>query len=207
MALAKRTSERLSAYNVERARAAAKHARRLDRDFTHALTVHWSDTDGADTAQMKQGRLLTCARRWLERRNEPLVCLWSVEANKHGEGEHSHILLNLPTRRRNLVRDFSAMLPAWTNTELLDKKTAHWANGKPSKGTVACGGYAYMPYSPIWVLQRRYDDSDKLLNYFVLKASQPHNHCTVIGKRIGCSNNLGPAAIKRWSVCSQARWQ
>jgi len=199
MALANRPSIRLNAYQVERARDAAAHAERIGKPFTHQLTTYWEKTDGADTVQTKQGRLLICARHWLERRNESLVCVWSVEPNKHGEGAHTHTLLSLPTRRRNMVRDLSERLPGWTNTEPLDKKTAQWGKGKMPRGTVACGGYPDLPWSPIWCLQRRYDNSPRLISY-VLKYGQDNNRGNVVGKRLGMSNNLGPAAIKAWEL-------
>lgn len=193
MARADRQSQEITGAQSDRARMAAEYARSIRRDFTHHLTVHWEGVNGAGRVQDRQGRMLICARRWLERRQTPLVCIWSVEPNKFGPGHHTHTLLHLP---RGFARDFAEMLPQWTNTELLDAASARWEGKKAPKGTIACGGYADSADTPLWLLQRRYDQSDRLLEY-VIKASQRHNRGLVIGKRLGFSNSIGPAHWKQ----------
>lgn len=193
------TSDRISAAQLDRARRAADHAHAIGRDFTHQLVVHWTHADGSGKVQDRYARLQVCARHWLERRGEPLVSLWSVEPDRIGTGWHTHTLLHLP---RGLVRDFANMLPRWTSTEPLEIATARWDGKKPPKGSVACGGYAESPWSPVWLLQRRYDDSERLLEY-VLKASQRHNRGRVIGKRVGYSHAISPSAWKQLPSVNQ----
>jgi hypothetical protein len=186
-------STHLSGTQIDRALMAAEQAKKIGRNFTHFLTVHWENTDGfSGTVQDNHQDFLVRARHWLKRRNVPLVCLWSIEPDKIGKGLHSHTLIHLP---RDCVKGFAEMLLTWTNTQALDLKTAKWERKKLPKGAVSCGGYADTPWSPTWLLQRRYNASPRLAGY-LLKADpyQSKHHGRVIGKRLGYSNSIGPAS-------------
>jgi hypothetical protein len=188
-------SQKLTGTQIDRALEAASYAREIERDFTHQLSIHWEHADGDGRVQDRQQRFLICVRRWLERRGEELVSLWVVEPDKIGKGCHVHTLLYLP---RRLVPAFVEMLPAWTNTQPLDAREVRKAKTKYrqkySKGAVAWCGYPEQMESPVCLLQRRYDGSERLVRYLLkAEAAQPRHHGKVVGKRIGYSNFIGPA--------------
>lgn len=199
------TSRFLTATQQERALEAARHAEKIHCEFTHQLTIRWEHADGGGSVQERHQRLLICARHWLKRQGVPLVCLWTVEPDTHGKGCHVHTLIHLP---RHLARGFADMLPIWTNTEPLDPKAVRKAKAKYRqkypKNSVAWCGYPDELESPVCHLQRRYDNSPRLVRYLLKsELSQPRHQGKVVGKRIGYSNAIGPAHWARSEAAGQ----
>ncbi len=97
---ADRTSDGLTAKQVEHIIAAAQTAWRIGFPFNCHVTIHWEKmgvTD--DRAAAATGALLTLVRDWLRKQGLPFAYAY-VRENGDGKGSHVHILAHLPPGAR-----------------------------------------------------------------------------------------------------------
>jgi hypothetical protein len=162
---------------AENLREGAAFATRIGKPLTQFITIHWFKADGSENADRRFARLRECAQKWLVRKGVPLTCCWVLEAPK--QNVHSHMAIHLPP---DLVESFSAMLSTWVGGNdvpgMIDVKPAT---------TLGWRRYLLKGVGPAgW---------DKF--------NIPHRHRVpqgkIKGKRSGTSQNLGPAARKRWN--------
>jgi len=194
MARRNRVSEVISARQADELWVAGDFARQIGQPLSAFLTVHWTNCPaGQDqSVQDRQGRIQTCIRRWLERRNVDLAAVWVIEDGPIGSGLHSHMLLHVPPEH---MCEFAKMLPKWTGAPAIDKVT--WPTAKAH--TVAVGDEG------AWMLDRVYDHGAGLRRYILkgcadrfLKYGIRHQpQGKIRGKRCGFSNSLGPVARAR----------
>jgi hypothetical protein len=140
------------------------------------------------------------------------AAVWVIERGAAAGGLHSHTLLHIPEDHLN---DFIAMLPEWVDIEAGDLRGAE--DNTIARSVLNDNG------SAVWQLDERYDQSAKPLQYMLkglkrgsagfirhqdssgnirkvprkLYNINPKNAGMVTGKRIGFTNNLGPAARLR----------
>jgi len=200
MANSHRSSDHLTAVHVDGLHQAIEHAELIGQPLNAFLTVHWGKWPSPVekigpfqvSEQQRQGRLLTCIRRWLGRRGAQLTCVWALEAQH--VGVHSHILIHIP---RGSLAAFTRTLPGWLGVEVLPRDK--WRQFRSTTYTKAVG------VDGIWRLDRIYNLVG--LERYVLKGAQgarlgwgikyvPQGR--IVGKRCGFSNNIGPAARERW---------
>jgi len=203
MARADRTSEHLTAQQVDSLWKATYFAASQGIELNTFVTVHWQNLpDGGPSIQHWQGKWLELVHKWLKRRGLPLTCVWAIERGQTAGGLHSHVLIHLPWQHR---MDFCAMLPAWTGIE---------ASAKQLKGRTAARAIDGQ-----WQVDRVKSGTQQKLLRYMLKGfpgfagtttrrgetvqrrlynitHQPQG--LVTGKRCGTSNNIGPTARKRW---------
>jgi hypothetical protein len=199
MANSQRTSHHLTAVHVDGLHQAIGHAEQIGLPLNAFLTIHWGKWASTAeklgpfevAAQLRQGRLLTCIRRWLGRRDTQLTCAWSLEAQH--VGVHSHILLHIP---RGQLAAFTRMLPSWLGIDDLPRDEWHHWGAKSHTQAVGTDG--------IWRLDRIYNLAG--LERYILKGAQGAHlgwgiryvpQGKIVGKRCGFSNNIGPAARDR----------
>jgi len=200
MAKANRKSEVITGLQVDELWAAANHAEEIGRPLNAFLTVHWDNQDGKGTVQERNSRLLICARRWLDRRGQPLACVWVIERGILS-GLHAHNMIHVP---RKHLAGFTSMLPRWTGIEALPKDK--WPDMKGKQHVLGYGREG------VWQLKRVYDHGVGLRRY-LLKGSADRRYRygirhldqgTVIGKRCGTSNSLGRTAREHWQPAAVA---
>jgi len=194
MARSDRKSVEITALQTDNLWAAANHAWKIGTPLNAFLTIHWDNQGGPGTVQDRNSRLLICARRWLDRRGQPLASIWVIERGTVS-GLHAHNLIHVP---RHLLASFTDMLPRWTRIPALPKD--QWPD-MPRKQHVQ--GYGQ---DGVWQLMRVYDHGVGLRRYLLKGAAdQRHRYGIryedqgiVIGKRCGYSNNLGRTARSRY---------
>ena len=95
MARSDRKSGEITGTQVDNLWVAALHADQIGQPLNAFLTIHWDNQGGDGTVQERNSRLLICARRWLDRRNQDLAAIWVIE---HGtvSGQHAHNLIHVP---------------------------------------------------------------------------------------------------------------
>ncbi|QBM77409.1 hypothetical protein E2E30_17770 [Sphingomonas sp. AAP5] len=97
---ADRCSEGLTAKQVEGIEAAAQTAWRRGLAFNCHVTIHWAKLGVADDATAAAtGAFLTCARDCLRKQGLPFAYAY-VRENSGDNGAHSHILAHLPPGTR-----------------------------------------------------------------------------------------------------------
>jgi hypothetical protein len=156
---------------------AATFANNIGKPLNQFVTIHWYKADGAADASPRFARFRECAQKWLYRKGVPLTCCWVLESPK---GEiHSHMAIHLPPK---LLASFTAMLPVWVGGNDIP--------GMIDVGPITTNGWRQYVLKGIG--PAGWD-----------KFNIPHRHRNsqgrIKGKRCGTSQNIGPAARKRWS--------
>lgn len=185
-----RTSEHITAKQAAALTAAFDHAERIGRPFTRHWTIHIERAgvqpiDGAAFV----GRVLRLASAQARHDGGALAALWVREAGD-GKGEHVHIMLSLPL-----------------GMTLARGRTRRWI-------VAACGRYRAR-VSKVVAIRRDVANRQNVLRYLLKGTADPIGRALnlqrhgeagrIIGKRVGFTANLGPAARRSQVLLSQHR--
>jgi len=195
MARSDRKTTLLATHLAENIWRARLHAEQIGKPLNAFLTIRWEALGRDSKVQQQNSRLLICARRWLDRRDQDLAAVWVIERGTLGN-LHTHNLINVP---RHLLTSFKDMLPRWTGVPALPKDK--WPDDQRQKQHVL--GYGQ---DGIWHFERLYDHGTRVARYMLKGCPylwhshgvQYHDQGIVQGKRCGHSNNLGPTARGRY---------
>lgn len=155
----------------------------IGRPPTHFITIHWYKADGGGDADRRFARFRVLAQKWLYRKKSPkktrhpLTCGWVLEAPK---GEiHSHMAIHIPM---GLEKEFIAKLPSWVGGNVIP--------GTIDVRPITDNGwqkYVLKGVGPVgW-------------DHFNISKHRRDAQGKIEGKRCGISQNIGPAARKRWN--------
>lgn len=188
---ADRVTTALSERDAGKLLEANARALQIGLPFNRFITVHWESAGLADGLKAT-GRLLKLMGDWLRTRGRQVAFTW-VRENGHGKGAHVHILIHLPP---DLLDAFNRRQRGW-----LKACGALWRGGVLKTRSI---GRTYQ--------QALGGGPDYLANLaetvdYVLKSADHRarerfgvRRCedggTVVGKRCGVSQNLGPAACR-----------
>jgi len=201
MARSDRKTTLLATHLAENIWRARLHAEQIGKTLNAFLTIHWEDIGGTGTVQEKNSRMLICARRWLDRRDQDLAAVWVLERGDLGS-LHAHNLIHVP---RHLLTGFQDMLPRWTDIPALPREK--WPPKQRQKQHVLGFGQ-----DGIWHFERLYDHGTRVARYMLKGCPYLslrygityHDQGIVQGKRCGHSNNLGPTARSRYEPSAAA---
>lgn len=189
---ADRVSDRLTLEQCKKLIAAARFAEAISLPFNRHWIVH-SERAGVSPVdgQTFVGRLLRLAGNYVKRRGGKFAAIYSRE-NGDGKGEHVHILMHIPA-----------------NLTLLNK-TASWvrkAGGRYKAGVskVRTIGGSLKRLDP--TCEHYQTNADMVLAYLLkgandeaaasLELRRRAEFGSVIGKRCGSTENIGPKAQER----------
>lgn len=192
-----RESRELKAATVANLRAAAHFAPKAGVPFNLFKTIHWQKA-GVSDPLAATGRFLKLASDWIRSKGGTSAYVWVREAGDE-KGEHVHILLHVPPALApGLARRQRGWLQAcgaeWRRgviyTERIGQSLRHATAGEVS-------GKDYLAHL-------------KAVVGYVLKGGEPvalealglervETTGAVVGKRAGVSQNLGPAARRRYA--------
>lgn len=155
------------------------------------VTVHWESAGVADDMKAT-ARLLKLITDWLRTRGRQVAFAW-VRENGHGKGAHVHILLHLPP---DLLDAFNRRQRGW-----LKACGARWRGGVLKTRSIgrtyrqALGGgpdyLANLAETVDYVLKGA---DHRARERFGIRRCEDGG--TVLGKRSGVSQNLGPEACR-----------
>lgn len=187
---ADRVTTALSEGDVGKLLGAKERSLQVGLPFNRFTTVHW-DAAGVADGPKATGRLLKLIGDWLRSRGRQAAFLW-VREDGPNKGAHVHILLHLPP---DLAEAFNGCQRRW-----LKACGARWRKGVLKTEII---GRSYQ--------QALGGGDDYLANLsrtvdYVLKGADHRTRerfgimrCedggSVVGKRCGVSQNLGPAAV------------
>ena len=153
------------------------------------LTIHWSLTDIGDDPD---GKLFANLRegldKWLGRRSIVFAGAWTRERQCGGQSdvEHCHLLFHLPVKYHSSklhaqVKDAILRLVRLHGGEVTDERAVHltiWPD-PDGKYLIKGGGL-------------------KVWNKFGVRKEHRRLQGIIYGKRCGVTENIGPAARRRW---------
>jgi hypothetical protein len=172
--------------------AAAYFAPQIGLPLNSFRTIHWEKAGVAD-GLAATGRFLKLARDWVRSQGGGFACVWVREGGEM-KGEHVHILMHVPP---DLAPGFRRRLRGW-----LKACGAAWLRGVMFSRPVgrslrhAMGGDVY---------GETYAGHLAAVVGYVVKGAEPDAAARfglgrvepggrIVGKRSGCSANLGPMA-------------
>jgi hypothetical protein len=176
---------------------AVKFAKLIDLPLVAHLTIHWSLTDVGDDPNGKRfARFREGLSKWLDRRGIVFAACWSRERQSPGQSDvvHCHLLFHLPVEYRTGAR----LLQVEAAIYRLIKKQGRRDGDKR--------GHGYWAEEVIDL--RTHDNPD---GKYLIKGGGPkvwkrfgvrkEHRCLqgiIHGKRCGTTENIGPAARRRW---------
>lgn len=153
----------------------------LGLPLNRLTTILWQEADVVGRIQDAQARLLERMRKWMQYRGAQPAFVWVVE-NGREMGLHTHILLHVPSEH---LAAWKRMLPVWVDGDVQRKtihvKTIPYPKG-PKAGLNSVKGVRKYLAKGI--------SSQSAANFGIV----PQEQGSVVGKRVGTSQNLGPAA-------------
>jgi len=172
-------------------------AKLIDLPLVAHLTIHWAYTDVGDDPD---GKLFAKVRegldKWARRHGFSLTCIWARERMSGGQAEvvHCHLLFYLPVEYRTGKR----LLQVEAAIYRLIKKHGRRDGNKHDLG--------YWADEVIKLVLHDNPDGKYLIKgggrevwkHFRLKKEHRRLQGLIHGKRCGVTENIGPAARRRW---------
>lgn len=160
---------------------ANSHARALGTPLNTFVTIHWALADGGGDARKRFARLQEKARHWLQARGATLMSIF-VHETALSKDLHTHLAVHVP---RGLGASFRRMLERWIGGDV-DHRVL---DVQPIKND---GVFNYMlkDVSPL----------DYAAFGLPRRLAKQRSSRTLLGKRIGTSQNLGPKARAAWAA-------
>jgi hypothetical protein len=187
----RRASKRITMRQASNMMQALKFAREIGRPLNAHATIHWSctkagdDPDGWRFAKVREG-----LDKWLQRAGIPggLSCVWVRERRSGGaaEVENSHMLFHLPhpfktgKKHDRVVHALERLIDRHGEANYLD-----------------CTLKVTFPANPNGIYLLKGGGPDVWRKYGV-PSSCREPQGLIVGKRCGTTENLGPAARRRW---------
>jgi hypothetical protein len=185
-----RTSKNITMRQATNIIEAVKFAKLINLPLVAHLTIHWSLTDVADDPD---GKLFAKVRegldKWLERHCVEFAGVWARERQAGGQSDvvHCHLLFHLPVEYRTgkkLHQVEEAILRlvnrhgcgVWGDNAI----DLRLHNNPDGKYLIKGGGH------PVW-------------KHFRLRKEHRRLQGLIHGKRCGVTENIGPAARRRWN--------
>lgn len=175
-------------------------AREIGTPLTAHLSIHWG---GTSTADDPDGKLLAKFRegldKWLQRQEIPggLTAIWIRErqrnkrAHSRSEVTHAHVLLHLPDRykrngpwREALMRTVERLVDRQGEGNLHDRTFPENPDGKYFLKGATPAAWREWHVPERWQSRR--------------------GEGVIEGKRCGTTENIGPAARRRWREATRA---
>ena len=190
----RRASKRISMRQASNMMEAVAFAKLIGLPLVAHLTVHWAYTDVGDD---HDGKLFAKVRegldKWARRRGFPLTCIWARERISGGQAEvvHCHLLFYLPVEYRTgkrLLEVEAAIYRLINKHGRHDGQHGYWADeviklvihDNPDGKYLIKGGGA-----EVW-------------KRFRVRKEHRRLQGLIHGKRCGTTENIGPAARRRW---------
>ena len=169
---------------------AAAHANKVGLPLNRFLTILWGQAEIPGRIQDAQARFLELMRKWFRYRGVKTAYVWVIE-NGSEKGLHAHILVHVP---RAYEKEWRRAVPKWIE-------------GKVGRGIIRSKrvGFKNTPRKSIgpikgvlkYVLKGVSERSASLLRI------ERANQGSVMGKRVGNSQNIGPTARNAYA---QEKW-
>lgn len=183
-----RVSDALSLAQATNIHCASLHAICICLPFTRHISIHWElagvrDNEAADATS----RFLKLVRDWLRKRGAGFSCAW-VRENGYGKGSHVHILLHVPVgvslsgMTRRWLRRVTGL--AYRARTIRTTRIGRTANSS----TIAPAAYETNLANVVGYILKGVSCADAAK--LGLHRHQPGGR--IIGKRAGCSENIGP---------------
>lgn len=211
-----RSTTHLSEGHIIAAIDAATHARTIGMPLNRFLTIHLERGELPGRAQDSIAAFLKPAAAWLRQRGIPLTRIWWLE-HATGTGIHAHMFLHVPPelseafghQARHRWLKAAGLVPhqgvirterigprGFDITDAPHKQHQSYAN--QLKGVVRYMGKTIDPEATS-SLHRHLPKSDRptVATAFGIKPEYSH---PIYGRRISVSENIGPAARKRFEA-------
>jgi hypothetical protein len=168
---------------------AVKFAKSIDLPLVAHLTIHWSLTDLGDDPD---GKLFAKFRegldKWLDRKGIVFAGAWARERQSRGQSDvvHCHLLFHLPVEYRSgkrllQVRDSISRLVILHGRDITHERAIDLAVWRDPDGKYLIKGGG----PEVW-------------KRFRVRKEHRRLQGIIHGKRCGLTENIGPAARRRW---------
>jgi hypothetical protein len=175
--------------------AAVKFAKLIGLPLVAHLTIHWSltdagnDPDGALFAKVREG-----LDKWLRRRDVVFAAAWARERQAQGQSDvvHCHLLFHLPVeyrteKRLDQVEAAISRLVRRHGGDISDERVIKLVIHENPDGKYLIKG-----------------GGTKVWRQFGLRKEHRRLQGIIEGKRCGTTENIGPAARRRWTAQQKA---
>ena len=169
---------------------AVRFARLINLPLVAHLTIHWSLTDVGDDPNGKLfAKLREGLDKWLNRHGIEFAAVWARERQSRGQSDvvHCHLMFHLPAQYRKGKKLQEVEAAIYRLIERHGRGITHEAVMKLVIHENPDGKYLIKGGGP------------KVWKKFRLRKEHRRLQGFIHGKRCGATENIGPAARKRWN--------